>query len=371
MLTPMEQRLQAIEQAMVQVTRLQNAQQQAIGQAQGALTAQLTEAYGRVRQLRVAALAALQQGDVHGLVRILGINHAYDACIILGVGSLQALVSCTRNQFKMIGRPDNLGWGAADAIPPTIDDSVVNAVGGFLRSIGRRWREPHEKPFVKLPEPVLSRAFDASFNPKMRFKPEDFLSYAHPTLVHGIRDQCGSIINELGARGIYCWEDLTRRSAADLRRTGLHGSHDPTKAEGQFALVQREMRRRAVRFLKETPPVDVAMEAMDVDRINRDEIDEKEVMSFEDRIKVRDKVGSVVGTIDVKNEFADRLGAEEQEGDVHAGYADQGNNPLGVAEEVIDNPIEEDVKDDDDPPEQVQEGQATVVPPTNTSTNHN
>jgi hypothetical protein len=311
-LTPMEQRLRDLERAVGEHHQLEAQYQQLSGPQAAQIKAKLDEAARRVRMLRVAALQTIQSGDVASLIRALGVVHAYEPCMLLGVGSLPGLISCTRSQFSLHARPQNLGWGASDAIPARIDEAIVIQVTAVLHSLGLRWREPHEKGRVRLPEPVLSRAFNQRFDPKARFRTEDFEGYAHPTLVRGAPNVCGPIVNELAARGLYCWEDLTLRSLADLRRLGLHGSQDPARPEGQFALVQREMRRRGLRFQKEAAPAAVEMDVIDVDKINRESIDEKELLSFEDRIKVRDKVGQVVNTIDVKNEFEDRVGAEDE-----------------------------------------------------------
>ncbi len=338
MLTVTEQRLQDLEKVMAEHRNLSLAVSQMLPPAAAKERPRLAALVDQVRRLRVAAFQSLQQGDVYGLVRALGVNHAFDACVILGVGSVQALTSCTRNQFALWARPQNLGWGAADAVPPRIDPDVVSAVEGVLRSLGLRWREAHEKPRVRLPEPVLSRAFNTNFDPKKRFGLEDFSSYAHPSLVRGIPGQFGQITHELNARGIYSFEDMSLRSIADLKRTGL--------AEPQLSLVQWEMRRRGMTFQKEQPMAAVEMDAIDVDKINRDDIDEKDVLSFEDKIKVRDKVGTVVGIINSANEFEDRAGAESD--DVHAGYGDQGSSAMGVKEAYVEENEGEDVRDEDD-----------------------
>ena len=122
---------------------------------------------------------------------------------------------------------------------------------------------------------------------------------------------------------------------------GLHGSANPAQPEGQLALVQREMRRRGLRFNREAAPTAVEMGAIDVDKINRDVIDEKELLSFEDKIKVRDKIGQVVSTIDVDNEFNDRIGAEDEA----QGY-DQGVT-IGVVDNYTEEGEETDVAEED------------------------
>lgn len=90
----------------------------------------------------------------------------------------------------------------------------------------------------------------------------------------------------------------------------------------------------------------VEMDAIDVDRLDPQSIDDKGVISFEDRIKVRDKVGNVVGVINAANEFEDRVSAESD--DVHSGYGDQGSSAMGVNENYQEEGEEETVVDDDD-----------------------
>lgn len=348
-----ERRLEELEKAAAAHADLVMSASKMLPPAAAVLRPKIVASTDQVRRLRIAALQSLQQGDVHGLVRAIGVHHAFDACMTLGVGSLQALISCTRNQFALWARPQNLGWGAADAVPVRLDPGIIAHVDSILRSIGARWREPHEKPPVRLPEPVLSRAFNPNFDPKARFRIEDFSSYAHPSIVYGPGgpNSRTTIVHALMERGIYSWDDLgfsgvgappadaPRRTLSDLRRTGLN--------EGQLALVQWEMRRRGIRFHRELPPVPVEMGAIDVDKINPESIDEKDVLSFEDRIKVRDKVGNVVTIIKSENEFDDRAGAESD--DVHAGYGDQGSSAMGVNEHYVEEEGEgELVQDDDD-----------------------
>ena len=109
-----------------------------------------------------------------------------------------------------------------------------------------------------------------------------------------------------------------------------------------------EMRRRGMAFQKERPMAPVEMDGIDVDKLDKgiDPIDEKDPLSFEDRIKVRDKVGTVVGVINAANEFEDRAGAESD--DVHAGYGDQGSNPMGVNEAYSEENEGELVPDEDE-----------------------
>jgi hypothetical protein len=363
-LTPMEQRLQTLEAAAKELHTLQDQFSRALGPAQAAMRPQLTEVSRRVCNLRAEALKTLQPGDLNGFIRAIGVVHAYETCKTLGIGSFQALLACTQNQFALWARPHNLGWGAADAVPLRIDPDIVMRVEAVIRSLGCRWREPHEKARVRLPEPVLSRAFDPSFDPKARFKPEDFSGYAHPSLVNGIPGVCGKITDELNRRGIYSWEDLTLRSLSDLQRLGFHGSADLERPEGQFALVQREMRRRGLRFLREQPPAAVAMDAIDTDRINPESIIVKELLSFEDKIKVRDAVGNVVSVIQSDNEMKDRVGAEDAT-QVHAGYGDQGAGAHGVVEIFAEEEEQEvDVKEEEDAPQPAQSAPAPSAPPT-------
>lgn len=341
MMTTTEQRLQELERASAELKALTQEVAGMLPPAAATVRPRLQALAENVRRLRVAALQSLQQGDVYGFIRAIGVNHAFDACMTLGVGSMQALTSCTRNQFALWARPQNLGWGAADAVPTRIDPNVIAQVEQVLRSLGLRWREPHEKPRVRLPEPVLSRAFSVNFDPKKRFVIDDFSSYAHPAIVHGIKGQSLSIVDELAARGVYSFEDLSMRSIADLKRVGLPQQHVP--------LIQWEMRRRGLQFQKEQPMAAVEMEAIDVDKLNPETIDEKEVLSFEDKIKVRDKVGNVVSVIKSDNEFDDRVGAED---DVHAGYGDQGVSVMGVNEAYQEEDEGVIVQDDDDQPAQ-------------------
>lgn len=341
MMTTTEQRLQELERAVAEYRTLSHAVSQMLPPAAATERPRLQAMADQVRRLRVAAFQSLQQGDVYSFIRALGVNHAFDACVTLGVGSLQALTSCTRNQFALWARPQNLGWGAADAVPTRIDADVVAQVEQVLRSLGLRWREAHEKPRVRLPEPVLARAFNVNFDPKKRFSLDDFMSYAHPTLVNGVKDQFGKITDELAARGIYSFEDLSTRSVADLKRAGFHPQ--------QIPLLQWEMRRRGMQFRQEQPMTPVAMDAIDVDKLDPQQIDEKEVLSFEDRIKVRDRVGNVVSVIKSVNEFDDRVGAED---DVHAGYGDQGVSAMGVNEHYQEEDEGVLVKEEDDQPAQ-------------------
>jgi hypothetical protein len=303
----LEQVLQNIERWNVELTRLEAEQNSLPPQRRVALQGQMNALREKIAALRVVAFRSIRQGDLKTFVRALGVPHAYDACLILGIGSLQALVSCTRNQFKLLARPEALGWGAADAIPPQLDMTVVDQVEQVLRSLGQRWRAPNEKPRVKLPEPVVSRDFDHTFRASERFEQSgrEFASYAHPLLVYGVANKTRSLIEELAARGVYCWDDLTLKTEQDLIRLGMD--------RRQVKTVQYEMRRRGLTFAMDQMPASVVMDFIDADRFG----DCKPVteISQEDVIRVRDKDRKLVSVIEADDEYRDRVnsGADDEQ----------------------------------------------------------
>lgn len=302
----------------------------------------LDELRKRVKKLRVGALQSIRQADVGALTRAIGVMAAYPIFLKLGVGTLPALISCTRNQFALWARPATLGWGGT-AVPERIDEEIVKQVESVLASIGLRWREGSEKPKVRLPEGVLGGQFppsserdpadspeqDQKKNPKRRrFADADFLDYAHPSIALGVSGRTPPLKKALEALGIYCWEDLELRTAADLKSR---------LDERQFSTVQWEVRRRGMLFQREEKPAIVFMDAIDADRINPDSIREETVVSQEDRVKVRDKDGKLVGIIDSKDEYQDRVGAED---DLQASSSE---GPLGIVEGYEEHAVEEEV----------------------------
>lgn len=302
----LDQVIQELDRTRVALIQVEREQHALPTPRRGALQGQVDALREKVASLRLTAFRAIKQGDLKNFMRILGVNHAYDACRILGVGSLQALVSCTRNQFKLLARPESLGWGAADAIPPQIDISVVNEVESVLRSLGLRWREGNEKPRVKLPEPVLSAEFDHTFRMKERFDPScrEFGEYAHPTIAYGVANKTRNIVAELSAHGIYSWEDLTNKTEQSLLSAGLDRRLVKT--------VQYEMRRRGLTFLKEQKPQAVVMDLIDADKFG-DKVKQVTDVSQEDVIKVRNKQRELVAVIEADDELRDRIGADMDE----------------------------------------------------------
>ena len=164
----------------------------------------------QIKRLRIAALGSIKPGDVHGLIRAIGVPHAYPIFMELGIGSMHALVSCTRKQFQRIARPGELGWtGGANDVPPQTDEGLVIDVSGVLASLGLQWRQPAqgqkpaEKPRVKLPEPVLSKDFNPALDTNTRFANDAFDGYGKPLYVRGVLGKLKSIVQELAVRGIY------------------------------------------------------------------------------------------------------------------------------------------------------------------------
>jgi len=147
---------------------------------------------------------------------------------------------------------------------------------------------------------VLSATFDRGFNVKHRFDPmcRDFSDYAHPAVVQASPGR-PSILNALAQRGIYCWDDLTQRTEQDLVRSGLD--------KAQAKTVQYEMRRRGLLFMKEDAPQEVSLESIETDKYHAKNIRAVVDVSQEDEIKVRDKNNVVVATLEVDNEFRDRV----------------------------------------------------------------
>lgn len=227
----------------------------------------LREHQEQIKKIRISALGVIKPGDVHSLTRVIGVPHAYPVFMELGVGSLQALVSCTRKQFQKLARPPEFGWtGGANDMPPQADEQLVIEVSGVLASLGLRWREPAspdgkrpaEKPKIRLPEPVLSKEFNPSFDPTPRFAPDAFDGYGKPAFVRGVPGKWKSIVEELALHGAYSWDDLTRKTAGDLIRSGVHRI--------QVQIIQYEMRRRGLLMLREEKPSLVYQDLFDLDK---------------------------------------------------------------------------------------------------------
>lgn len=303
----------------------------------------------RIKKLRVGAFHSIKQPDAANLTRAIGVMHAYPVFVTLGIGSVPALISCTRNQFALIARPASLGWGGA-AVPERIDEDIVKQVETVLQSVGLRWRENNEKAKVRLPEAVLGHQFPPSDEPdpaknprKRRFSDQDFMGYGHPSVIAGISGRTPSLTKALSTIGLYCWDDLTYRTAAEMK--GL-------LTEQQFSIVWWEMRRRGFLFQREEKPAVVFMDAIDADKINPDELKEEMVVSHEDRMRVRDKDGKLVGVIESKNQYTDRVGAEDDlqnEGG--------GEGPLGITENYEEREVEEEAvapEPDEEPSQETQ-----------------
>lgn len=292
----------------------------------------------RVKKLRVGAFHSIKTPDAANLTRAIGVVHAYPVFLTLGIGSVPALISCTRSQFALIARPASLGWGGA-AVPDKIDDDIVKQVEAVLTSVGLRWRENNEKAKVRLPEAVLAQQFppseeqDPEKNPRRRrFSEQDFVGYGHPSVIAGISGRTPSLPKALSMIGLYCWEDLTFRTSAELKAL---------LTEQQFSIMWWEMRRRGFLFQREEKPAVVFMDAIDADKINPDELKEEMVVSHEDRVRVRDKDGKVLGVIESKNQYTDRVGAED---DLQSEGGAEG--PLGITENYEEREVEEEAVPD-------------------------
>lgn len=259
-----EQLLALLEKATAQLSKFQNDVLQLLPPAQQAAQPKIMEMRETVKKLRILALRSIKPGDAWSLTRAIGVGHAYDVFLELGIGSLPALVCCTERQFMRIARPPAMGWGREN--PPQTDPSVVIEVKQVLMSLGLKFLDPKEhndrqlaaKFKVKYPEPVLSQTFKPDFDVKKRFASDAFKGYANPSIVCGIPNKFKSIVDELMARGIYCWEDLTQHTTQDLTRAGFPGVQVP--------VVQYEMRRRGLFFLREEKPAIVYQDMFDVDK---------------------------------------------------------------------------------------------------------
>jgi hypothetical protein len=246
----------------------------------------------QIKKLRIATLGAIKPGDVHSLTRAIGVPHAYTVFMELGIGSMQALVSCTRKQFQKVARPPQLGWtGGANDVPPQTDEGLVIDVSGVLASLGLRWREPAsadgkrpaEKMKAALPEPVLSKEFNSSFDPTIRFSDDAFDGYGKPAYVRGIPGKMKSIVQELAVRGLYSWDDLaphigkdgraSGRTPGDLLRSGVN--------KIQVQIIQYEMRRRGLFMHKEEKPSLVYQDLFDQDNFAAREFVNKETGQVE------------------------------------------------------------------------------------------
>lgn len=357
-----EQIIAGLERATQQLQKFQNEVLQLTPVEQQKAQPKIAEYHDLVKRLRVSALRSLKPGDAANLTRAIGVVHAYPVFLELGIGSLPALVTCTKRQFMRIARPPAMGWGQDN--PPITDPDIVASVEKVLTSLNLHWREPKGKELAKLPEPVLSPQFHPNFTHKERFTEESFAGYAHPAVVRGIPNKFDSIVKELGKRGVYSWEDLAHRTAADLRRAGVPSV--------QIPVIQYEMRRRGVYFAKEEKPAIVYQDMFEVDKLvvasckacettwNPEGvtesrvipckkcgapvevmlIDSKDPLSFEDRVVVRDKHGKRVNVIDVADELKDRIDA-----------VDEGSDQASVGEGVYVDPSEKETAVEPEPEE--------------------
>jgi hypothetical protein len=369
-----EQYLVALDRATVQLSKFLNEVLQQPPPAQQAAQPKVAELRETVKKLRILALRSIRPGDAWSLTRAIGVGHAYDVFLELGIGSLPALVCCTERQFMRIARPPAMGWGREN--PPQTDPSVVIEVKQVLLSLSLKFHDPASadskalvaKFKVKYPEPVLSQAFKPDFDSKKRFTGDSFNGYGNPSIVNGIANKFDSIVKGLYLRGIYCWDDLTKHTTQDLVRAGFPGV--------QIPVVQYEMRRRGLFFLKEEKPSIVYQDMFDVDKMvaaackdcgTKDKdgnpvplrwnpeaahgapghvcvlplfpgattpciqckkpvdlvlVDPKDQFSFEDRVVVKNKDGKRQ-VIDVKDDAADlgaaRMGTDDDEAGAAAG----------------------------------------------------
>lgn len=297
------------------------------------LQSQIASVKREAQSHRIKALRSIEPGDASSLTRAIGIPSAYPVFIELGIGSFASLLSCTRRQFEGIARNAKYGWGAINDHPPLIGHGVVDQIDIVLKSLNLNWRDPNDKNVkVRLPEPVLSKRFDRSFDPKTRFipgvKPSPFHGYCHPRLVYGMSGQFDEIVVELARRGVYTWEDLTNRSASSLVNSGFPAC--------QIPVVQREMHRRGLDLAKTVDPAQVTLDHIEVDKI-KPHITVETVMGQEGHVEAKDKDGKVVGVMNEKDEYNDRLGFE---GDVE--HFSDGSVAGGVAEDFREISDEED-----------------------------